>query len=144
MPTIVGRPHRDQLLAALTPGDTVVVWQLDRLARGIDDLVTVTTTILTARAHLWSLREGIDTADPTAGDTVRTPAESNDQNLWILGGRTFPDDDLVSPGFLIKSSAPTLAGRYACAHGSAQHSTAQQRRLQRRRQRCRGGSVAAR
>ncbi|WP_218694643.1 MULTISPECIES: 3'-5' exonuclease, partial [Rhodococcus] len=49
--------------------------------------------------------------DPAASTSAR-----NDRNLWIPGGRTFPDDDLYTNRILIKSSAPTLAGRYARAH----------------------------
>ncbi len=43
---------------------------------------------------------------------------SNDQNLWIPGGRTFPEDDLQGIGILIKTSVGALAGRHARAHGS--------------------------
>ncbi|WP_435278790.1 helix-turn-helix domain-containing protein, partial [Rhodococcus yananensis] len=37
---------------------------------------------------------------------------SNDQNLWIPGGRTFPDDDRRSHRNLIKTSVGALAGRH--------------------------------
>ncbi|WP_280494527.1 hypothetical protein, partial [Nocardia farcinica] len=43
---------------------------------------------------------------------------SNDQNLWIPGGRAFPEDDRRSHRILIKTSVGALAGRHARAHGS--------------------------
>ncbi|MBF6290131.1 helix-turn-helix domain-containing protein, partial [Nocardia cyriacigeorgica] len=43
--------------------------------------------------------------------------ESNDQNLWIPGGRAFPEDDRRSHRILIKTSVGALAGRHARAHG---------------------------
>ncbi|WP_228802447.1 DUF6463 family protein, partial [Nocardia farcinica] len=44
-------------------------------------------------------------------------AVSNDQNLWIPGGRAFPEDDRRSHRILIKTSVGALAGRHARAHG---------------------------
>ncbi|WP_280483521.1 TlpA disulfide reductase family protein, partial [Nocardia farcinica] len=46
------------------------------------------------------------------------PTRSNDQNLWIPGGRAFPEDDRRSHRILIKTSVGALAGRHARAHGS--------------------------
>lgn len=66
-------------------------------------------------------------------------AQSNDQNLWIPGGRAFPEDDLQGIRILIKTSVGALAGRHARAHGSRQ-----QRRLQRDPQCGRCGPVVAR
>ncbi|MBF6369696.1 hypothetical protein IU469_28845, partial [Nocardia puris] len=43
--------------------------------------------------------------------------QSNDQNLWIPGGRAFPEDDRRSHRILIKTSVGALAGRHARAHG---------------------------
>ncbi|MBF6260222.1 hypothetical protein IU468_28615, partial [Nocardia farcinica] len=43
-------------------------------------------------------------------------SESNDQNLWIPGGRAFPEDDRRSHRILIKTSVGALAGRHARAH----------------------------
>src|SRR3546814_301217 len=70
--------------------------------------------------------------------SLRRPMR-NDRNLWIPGGRTFPDDDLYTNRILIKSSAPTLAGRYARAHDSGLR-----RRLQRDRPGSRRGPLVAR
>ncbi|MDO2386832.1 hypothetical protein QRB41_26255, partial [Mycobacterium avium subsp. hominissuis] len=48
---------------------------------------------------------------------VAHPHLSNDQNLWIPGGRAFPEDDLQGIRILIKTSVGALAGRHARAHG---------------------------
>ncbi|MBF6505756.1 hypothetical protein IU423_30575, partial [Nocardia farcinica] len=46
----------------------------------------------------------------------RVSLMSNDQNLWIPGGRAFPEDDRRSHRILIKTSVGALAGRHARAH----------------------------
>ncbi|MBF6216421.1 hypothetical protein IU487_36170, partial [Nocardia puris] len=54
-----------------------------------------------------------------AGQRTKKLAEtlgSNDQNLWIPGGRAFPEDDRRSHRILIKTSVGALAGRHARAH----------------------------
>ncbi|MEW5808569.1 MAG: hypothetical protein AB1925_03870, partial [Actinomycetota bacterium] len=50
-------------------------------------------------------------------DVQELLARSNDQNLWIPGGRAFPEDDLQGIRILIKTSVGALAGRHARAHG---------------------------
>lgn len=40
---IARRPELDKLIEVLLPGDTVVVWKLDRLGRSIKDLIEVVT-----------------------------------------------------------------------------------------------------
>ncbi|MBF6577383.1 hypothetical protein, partial [Nocardia farcinica] len=48
---------------------------------------------------------------------IECSSQSNDQNLWIPGGRAFPEDDRRSHRILIKTSVGALAGRHARAHG---------------------------
>ncbi|WP_228819240.1 hypothetical protein, partial [Nocardia farcinica] len=59
-------------------------------------------------------------AEPDSHSTQQTRPEhgqaSNDQNLWIPGGRAFPEDDRRSHRILIKTSVGALAGRHARAH----------------------------
>lgn len=64
--------HRVQLLAlleALRPGDQVVVYKLDRVARSLRDLLAILDRITQAGATFRSLTETIDTATP-AGEMV--------------------------------------------------------------------------
>lgn len=55
------RVQLQQLLEQLRPGDTVVVWRLDRLARSLRDLLAIADRITGAGAEFRSLTESIDT-----------------------------------------------------------------------------------
>lgn len=59
------RPQLDQLLVQLRPGDTLVVWRLDRLGRSLRHLIELATTLAERGVGLRSLTENIDTT--TAG-----------------------------------------------------------------------------
>lgn len=58
------RPALAALLAKLKPGDTVVVYKLDRLGRSLQDLLTILDKIGAAGATFKSLTEPIDTTTP--------------------------------------------------------------------------------
>jgi DNA invertase Pin-like site-specific DNA recombinase len=58
------RPQLDELLAALRPGDTLVVWRLDRLGRSLRHLIDVVTALNDRGVGFRSLRESIDTTTP--------------------------------------------------------------------------------
>lgn len=58
---------RDGLTSALEylhPGDTLVVWKLDRLGRTVKGLITLVETLRGRGVHLKSLTDGIDTGTP--------------------------------------------------------------------------------
>jgi DNA invertase Pin-like site-specific DNA recombinase len=55
------RPELERAIASLAPGDTLVVYRLDRLARGVLDLLGVVQRIEDRGAHFRSLSESIDT-----------------------------------------------------------------------------------
>lgn len=57
-----GQPALAQALSLLRPGDEVVVWRLDRLARSLPKLVSVAAQIEAAGAFLRALEEGMSTA----------------------------------------------------------------------------------
>ena len=70
-----GQADRRELaraISALTPGDVLVVWKLDRLSRSLRDLLFTLEAITAAGAGFRSLTEAIDTAllqtDPIFGD----------------------------------------------------------------------------
>lgn len=52
----------DEALAALSPGDTLVVWKLDRLGRSLAHLVSVAESLRARDVHFRSLTEAIDTS----------------------------------------------------------------------------------
>jgi DNA invertase Pin-like site-specific DNA recombinase len=54
------RPQLDLAIKELQPGDTLVVWRLDRLARGMDEFYTRMRAIRGAGAEFKSLTENFD------------------------------------------------------------------------------------
>ena len=60
------RPELHRLLDHLRPGDTLVVWKLDRLSRSLKDLLLLLERIDRAGGSFQSLTENVDTST-TAG-----------------------------------------------------------------------------
>jgi len=58
------RPQLDLALMSLRPGDTFIVWRLDRPARSMADLLRRVSIIEEKGAKLRSLTESFDTATP--------------------------------------------------------------------------------
>jgi DNA invertase Pin-like site-specific DNA recombinase len=58
------RPALEQLLDQLRPGDTLVVWKLDRLGRSLRHLVGTVTGLADRGVGFRSLQEAIDTTTP--------------------------------------------------------------------------------
>lgn len=59
------RPGLDACLEFARPGDTVVVWRLDRLGRSVSDLVQLVGQLEKAGVGFESLKERIETASAT-------------------------------------------------------------------------------
>jgi hypothetical protein len=62
--SIPNRPTLEQLLDQLRPGDTLVVWKLDRLGRSLRHLVDTVTGLAERGIGFRSLQEAIDTTTP--------------------------------------------------------------------------------
>lgn len=60
--SVSSRPELDRCLAHLRPGDTLVVWRLDRLARSLRNLLELVESLSARGIHLRSLTESIDTS----------------------------------------------------------------------------------
>lgn len=58
------RPELERLLDLIEPGDTLVVYKLDRLARSLADLLRIADRLATSGACLRSLTEPIETTTP--------------------------------------------------------------------------------
>jgi DNA invertase Pin-like site-specific DNA recombinase len=58
------RPVLAQVLDQLRPGDTLIVWKLDRLGRSLRHLVDVVTGLADRGVGFRSLQESIDTTTP--------------------------------------------------------------------------------
>ncbi|WP_452039069.1 recombinase family protein [Aquipuribacter hungaricus] len=63
--TLERRPKLDEVLDRLRPGDTLVVWRLDRLGRSLRHLIDTVNGLDERQVGFRSLREDIDTT--TAG-----------------------------------------------------------------------------
>lgn len=58
------RPELDAILEGLRPGDVLVVWKFDRIARSLRDLLDKVAQIEAAGAQFRSITERIDTTTP--------------------------------------------------------------------------------
>lgn len=58
------RPGLAEVLDHLRPGDTLVVWRLDRLGRSLKDLITLVAQLEQGGIGFKSLTESIDTTTP--------------------------------------------------------------------------------
>ena len=56
------RAELEAMIGELMPGDTVVVWKLDRLGRSLAHLLEILSELEDVGAHLHLLTEGIDTS----------------------------------------------------------------------------------
>lgn len=55
------RPGLEKALRHLQPGDTLVVWRLDRLGRSLSDLIDIVSAIQAKGCEFRSITEAIDT-----------------------------------------------------------------------------------
>jgi DNA invertase Pin-like site-specific DNA recombinase len=59
------RPGLNEALSHLRPGDTLVVWRLDRLARSLTHLIETVNHLATQQIAFRSVTENIDTSSAT-------------------------------------------------------------------------------
>ena len=59
------RPGLEKVLEMSRPGDSLVIWRLDRLGRSLKDLIVIAETLKERSIGLRSLEEGIDTTTST-------------------------------------------------------------------------------
>jgi DNA invertase Pin-like site-specific DNA recombinase len=64
------RPGLDDCLKTLHPGDTLVVWRLDRLGRSMQHLVSVVTDLKARGIGFRSLRDGAIDTTTASGELV--------------------------------------------------------------------------
>ncbi|HBW7852506.1 TPA: recombinase family protein [Klebsiella pneumoniae] len=58
------RPGLRRAIRRLKPGDSLVVWKLDRLGRSVRDLITLVSELQDRGVHFRSLTDSIDTSTP--------------------------------------------------------------------------------
>jgi DNA invertase Pin-like site-specific DNA recombinase len=71
----IDRPELSRVLNdVLRPGDTLVVWKLDRLARSLKQLISTAEDLKGRNIGLVSLTEHLDTTTRNVSTTLRQPA----------------------------------------------------------------------
>lgn len=60
----IARPGIKEAFSHLRTGDTLVVWKLDRLGRGVKGLIDMITSLGSQNIHFQSLTDQIDTSTP--------------------------------------------------------------------------------
>ena len=63
--TAIERPGMKKLLAYVEPGDTIVVWRVDRLGRSLIDVLNTVNLLRERGVHVRSISDGIDPATST-------------------------------------------------------------------------------
>ena len=59
------RPELDKMIESLYPGDTIVIWKLDRLGRSLQHLVKLVNEFQAKQVQLKSLNDPVDTTTPS-------------------------------------------------------------------------------
>jgi DNA invertase Pin-like site-specific DNA recombinase len=95
------RPRLDQVLDQLRPGDTLVVWKLDRLGRSLRHLVDTMTGLAERGVGFCSLQEAIDTTTP-GGKLV----------LHVFAALAEFERDLIRERMVAGLAAARARGRY--------------------------------
>lgn len=93
------RPVLEKILFKLRPGDTIVVYKLDRIARSLTDLLRILDRIQLAGAEFKSFTEVIDTRSP-AGRMM----------LQILGAFAEVEREMIRERTLVGMAAAKQRG----------------------------------
>lgn len=82
------RPGLNEVLTGLRPGDTLVVWRLDRLGRSLSHLLALINDFRARGIHFASLTELIDTGTPTGMFTFHMIAALAEFERALISERT--------------------------------------------------------
>lgn len=82
------RPELNELKKILRDGDTVVVWKLDRMGRGLRDLIKLMDEFKEKGVGFKSLTEGIDTTTVTGNLVFQIFASLAEFERNLIVGRT--------------------------------------------------------
>lgn len=82
------RPGLSRLLDQLRKGDTLVVWKLDRLGRGVKQVVDLMTWLDVAGVDFVSLTEAIDTSTPLGRFIFHIMASLAEMERELVAERT--------------------------------------------------------
>lgn len=82
------RPGLADALSRLGPGDTLIVWRLDRLARSLRHLLDLAQEIATRKAGLHSLSEALETSSATGRLMLHVLAALTEFERDLISERT--------------------------------------------------------
>ncbi|GGA86490.1 hypothetical protein GCM10011491_12680 [Brucella endophytica] len=82
------RPGLLRVLETLSPGDTLIVWKLDRLGRSLLDLVETIDALAARKIEFYSLTECIDTRSPGGRLIFHIMAALAEFERSLIGERT--------------------------------------------------------
>lgn len=82
------RPVLSQALSRVSPGDTLVVVRIDRLARSLSHLLEIIDTLEARKAHFRSLEDPIDTASPQGKFTLQVLGAAAEFERALIRERT--------------------------------------------------------
>lgn len=99
--TLEHRPSLDAMLNQLRPGDTVVVWRLDRLGRSLRHLIDTVQKLEPRGVAFRSLTESIDTSTP-GGKLI----------FHVFGALAEFEPDLIRERTMARLSAVRARGRH--------------------------------
>ena len=89
--SVGSRPELRKCLAALRPGDVLVVYKMDRVARSLSDLLSILDSIKAAGADIRSLTEPLDTSGPIGTFMVQVLGAVAQLERSIIRQRTVAD-----------------------------------------------------
>lgn len=86
--TAASRPALTRCLKALQPGDTLIVWKLDRLGRSVRDVLNILHDLQGRKVQFRSLTEAIDTTTPTGRAMLHMVALLAELERALIAERT--------------------------------------------------------
>ena len=102
--TAASRPGMQRLLEYAEPGDTVVVWRVDRLGRSLIDVLNTVNGLRDAGINVRSISDGIDPATPTGRLMLNMLATLAEYERELIVER-------VNAGIAVAREAGTQFGR---------------------------------
>lgn len=82
------RPALKRALKSMQPGQTLIVWKLDRLARSLQDLLDISQELKANGVHLESLTEKLDTGSAYGEFTFHMIAAIAQMERRLISERT--------------------------------------------------------